>query len=298
MGFFLATVGGLRFGKGMSYENLRLGALVVALVGVVGIPSAVAELPTLGEKKWLGHFIGFENKKFGYGFMVQGKSFIKVVGSDGEPLTRKLAVQVEFLVEEILPDGKPCVRQLLPESLESLQPAGKEPKNVVIRGKVKGDTRFEISVDEHRGVISLGGRLLDKGPKGKNPVRFSIRMKFPNAYPYAKRSGDKQREEAFEEKIRNDRMSVTWTDGKRVKQATDQVIDAGSEGINGPGISALQVEFSSYAGKKIGCVASVNSVMMLSGKQAGPLHDGFVLTWTADPVKDVNGLARLSFDVR
>ncbi len=282
----------------MIYGKLRIAVLIVTWIGGLGVPLGFAELPALGEKKWLGHFIGFENKKFGYGFTVQGKSLIKVVGAKGERLTPKLAIQVDFLVEEILPNGKSNVRLILPESLVSSQPAGNRPKNVMIQGKVKGGISFEVSVDENHGVISLGGRLVDKGSEVKNPVRFSIRAKFPNAYPYAKRGGDKERKEAFEKKIKSDRVSIIWTDGKHVKLATDQVVDVGSKDVNGPGISALQVEFGSYAGKKIGCSASVNSVITLSGQQAAPLHDGFELTWITDSVRDPKSLARLSFDVR
>ena len=271
--------------------------MIIGFCGL-GLSSASAGLPSLNEKRWLGYFIGFQNKKFGYGFTVYGKSSIKFVGLKGEPLTPKLAIQVDFMIEEILPSGKSCVRLILPESLVSSQPAGKSPKNVVIRGKVKGDASFEVAVHEDHGLISLGGRLVDKGKLVKNPLRFSIRMKFPKAYSSTKNDRDKKKQEVFEEKTRKDRMSITWTDGKHIKQATDQPVDASSKEISGPGISALQVEFSSFAGKKIECVASANSVIALSNGRAGPLHDGFVLTWVSDSAKDPQGLARLSFDVR
>lgn len=264
----------------------------------LALPSASAGLPSLAEKKWLGHFIGVQNRKFSYGLTVYGKSVIKVAGLKDEPLPAKLAIQVDFLVEEILPNGKTYIRQILPETLGCTQPAGNYPKNVVIRGKVKGDASFEVSVHEDRGLISLGGRLLDKGTLVKNPVRFSIRMKFPSAYASTKRDLDKKQKAAFEQKTRQDRMAITWTDGKRFKQATDQVVDARSKDVNGPGISALQVEFSSFLGKKIGCVASANSVIILSNRHAGPLHDGFVLTWVSDSANDPGGLARLSFEVK
>lgn len=282
----------------MITRKLRISVLIATWIGGIGFTPVAAELPTLTEKKWLGYFIGFDHKKFGYGFTVHGKSLVKVVGAKDQPLSPKLTVQVDFVVEEILPNGKTYQRLILPESLESSQPAGNHPKNVIIRGKVKGGASFEISVDEDRGMILLGGHLVDKGELVNNPVRFLIRVKFPNAYPYTKRDGDKERKKAFEEKIRNDRMSLTWTDGKRVKQATDKVIDAGSKEINGPGISGLQVEFSPYDGKKIECAASGNSVIALSSERAGPLHDGFVATWVPDPAKDHAGEARLSISVK
>jgi hypothetical protein len=288
----------LALGAGMIGGNLRIVVLAASLIGGAGIQPVSAELPGLGEKKWLGHFIGFENKKFEYGFTVQGRSLIRVIGAKDVPVIQKLAIQVDFLVEEILPDGKTYVRFIVPESLESAQAAGNDPKNVVIRGKVKGDAAFEVSVNEDHGVISLGGRLVDRGTLVKNPVRFSIRVKFPNAYPYAKKGGDRKEAKAFAEVTKNDRIQLTWTDGKRVKLPTDKPADGGSKEVNGPGIASAQIEFSPYDRKKVECTASENSLLTLSTEQAAPLHDGFSLTWVADPAKDPEGRARLSLDVK
>lgn len=56
----------------------------------------------------------------------------------GDMMTSKLRVLVVFQVEQIMADGKisPCA--ILPETLESAQPAAIDPKQTVIRGKVKG----------------------------------------------------------------------------------------------------------------------------------------------------------------
>ncbi len=282
----------------MFARNQKLGLVVTGLLGFAGISPLFAELPGLSEKEWLGHFVGFQNKKVRFGITTQGKATIKILGEDSEPLNQRLAIPVEFLVEEVMPDGKITAKSIKPETLESAQPATNKPENMVIRGKVTGDASFEAFVNEDRGVISLGGRLLDRGNLTRNPVRFLLRLKFPNAYPSAKTDGDKDKEKELKDKMKNDRLQLTWSDGKRVKQAVDKAVDAGSQEINGPGIAAMQVEFTTYDEKKLEIIASENSSMRLSNTQSAPLNEGFMLTWMVDPAKDPEGKARLSFEVK
>ncbi len=282
----------------MSVRNCTLGMWAAGLLGLAGVSTVSADLPGLEEKEWLGYFVGFQNKKFQFGITSQGKGTIKVIGKKGEPLAQKLSIPVEFLVEEIRPDGKISVKAIKPETLESAQPATHKPQQIAIRGKVTGEASFEVFVNEDRGVISLGGRLLDPGTLTKNPVRFSIRLKFPDAYPYDSATGDRKEEKELKEKTKNDRLQLNWTDGTRVKPPTDKAVDAGSKEINGPGIAAMQIEFSSYAEKKFEFTASENSSMMLSSTRSAPLSEGFILTWMADPAKDPEGKARLSFEVK
>lgn len=276
----------------------KLGVVVAGLLGFAGISPLSAELPGLSEKEWLGYFVGFQNKKVQFGITSQGKATIKILGKEGVPLNQRLAIPVEFLVEEVMPDGKISAKKIKPETLESAQPATNKPEKMVIRGKVTGDASFEVFVNEDRGVISLGGRLLDRGTLTKNPVRFSLRLKFPDAYPSAKTAGDKDKEKDLKDKMKNDRVQLTWSDGKRVKQAADKAIDAGSKEINGPGIVAMQVEFTTYDEKRLEVTASENSSMSLSNTQSAPLNEGFMLSWMMDPAKDPEGKARLSFEVK
>ena len=298
MGFSL--VGSARgvLGGGMSRRNHTLGLWAVGCLGFAGITPISAELPGLQEKEWLGYFVGFQNKKFQFAITSQGKAAIKVIGKKGEPLAKKLTIPVEFLVEEIRQDGKPSVKNLMPETLESAQAATLKPQQIVIRGKVTGGASFEAFVNADRGVMSLGGRLLAPGTLTKNPLRFSIRVKFPAAYSSAKAAGDKKKENELKDKLKDDRLQLSWTDGTRVRQPTDKAVAAGSKEINGLGIAALQVEFSSYDEKKFEFTAAPGSTITLSGGPAAPLHEGFTATWRADPAKDPEAKARLSFEVK
>ena len=281
----------------MNFSKQGLGAWVAGLVVVAEISPVSAELPAMQEKEWLGYFVGFANKKYQFGLTAQGKATIRLTGKDDGMISQKLVIPVDFIVEEIAPDGKVTVKYAQPESLESAQPATNKPQDVTIKGKVTGGATFEMYIDEDRGVMAFGGRVLDPGTL-KNPLRFSIRVKIPDVYADANKGIDKKEQKAFEEKAKSDRVQLSWTDGKRVKQDADKAVDANSKELNGPGIAAAQITLSPYLGKKLEFVSSANSAMNLVGEKAAPLHSGFSLVWIADQAKDPGGKARLSFEVK
>jgi hypothetical protein len=278
--------------------NAKFVLMAMGVMGVTGVSPLSAELPTLQEKEWLGYFVGVEDKDFLFGVTTAGKSTLRVLDEKGGSISSKLAVALLFEVEEVLPDGRTSVRKILPASLESAQVATTEPKDVAIKGKVKGDAAFEVQVTEDRGVISVGGRLLDRGTLTKYPVRFSVSMKFPSVYLYGKVQADKKKQKAFDEKIENDSVRLIWTDGKKTKLSTNEPLDAKSKEVNGPGISAAEIEFSPYREKKFLVTASEGASLVMANEKAGPLSEGFTLTLVSDPVKDAEGKARLRFEVK
>jgi hypothetical protein len=182
--------------------------------------------------------------------------------------------------------------------LTSEQPASIGFNDITYRGKVTGDASFEVTINNDRGKISLGGKLLDPGTL-KNPLRFAIIVNFPNGYPdNSEKAEGKKEEKAFADKTKNDRLQLKWTDGKGVKPSLTEATDASSKEINGPGISALSLELSSFQGKKLEFFASDGSSFTLSNASGKSLHDGFKATWLVDPAKDPEGKARLSFEVK
>ena len=278
-------------------KKLTIGFSAAAgLVTMMGLAPASAQLPTLQSKDGLGYFINVETKDSVFGINSLGKGLLRPIGKKG-PVGTSLGIPVEFTVEETFSDGKVVVRGILPEGLASAQPATDKPVNVSFHGKVKGDAGFEVFVNEVRGEISLGGRIVD-ATAAKNPTKFSIRFKFPDVYSYDKDGGDRQAQKKFEDKTKDDRMQVTWTDGKRVKVSTTDKVDATSKEINGPGISELEVQFSTYLDKKFHFAASPNSVITLVNTPNEALHRGFTLIWTADVAKDPEGKARITFSVK
>ena len=298
MDFSLAAKGRMRLLKTMNFESSKACVLAASLICGFGVLPASAQLPMMQEKEWLGYFTGVETNDFKFGVGADGNTTIKINEKKGDSLSNKLTVNLDFHVEQTMPDGKVVLLKVLPETLESPDTPTTKPKNTVIRGKVKGDAQFEVTVDEARGGILLGGRLLDPGTLPKDSLRFIIVVKIPNAYTDVKTGTDKKDVKAFEERIKDDCVQVTYADKKRKKLSAAESVDAGSKEVNGAGITAVGVQFSTYKGKEMDFTASPNSLLRLSGKQPGPLQDGFLIIWAADAAKDPKGAARLSIEIK
>ncbi len=283
----------------MKIKNPLVCALVVGLVSAVGVSPLRAELPSMTEKESLGYFAILKTKDYQFGITSQGKATLKMVSKTGEVTTQKQTnIAVDFLVEETWPSGKVSQKAIVPESLESSQAATDKPKDIVFRGKTKEGAGYEIFFTEDHGAVSLGGHMLPSEPPSKNPLRVVVRVRVPNAYPDTKDLNDKKVAKAFEQKTAKDRLTLIMTDGKRTKLSTTDSIDAGSKEINGPGITAAQLELSPYLGKKVELKASENSTMALSNTAPAPLQDGFMISWSADAAKDPQAKARLTIDFK
>lgn len=281
----------------MMIKNFRGVAFATGLFSAAGILPVPAELPSMSEKDNLGYFVVARNRSFNYGLTANGKGSMKLMNPKGGEISSKLAIGLDFSVLETMPDGKVISRQIKAETLESAQEATDKPKDVVFKGKVTGDIEFEAYISEDRGGILLGGRLLNAGAL-KNPTRFVIDMKFPTTLPEAKSEPTKKDTKAYEDKIKDDKVQLKWTDGKKAKIDANEDVEGSSKEVSGPGISAAVVEFSAYSDRKIQATASPNSSMVISNKDKGPLSSGFSLVWSADVAKDPDGKARLSVDVK
>jgi hypothetical protein len=268
------------------------------MIQTLGMVPLAAQLPILNDKEWLGYFTGFETKKIRWSFSSEGKSTLRVVGEKGDLTSEKLSISFDFIVEETLPDGKIAIRTLIPESLESAQAPTTKPKGIVIRGKVRGDASFELNIDEEGGKLSLGGRVVDPGPTAKNPLKFGIRIKFPNAYPDDASMDDKKKLKAFETKIKNDRIQFIRIDKTRDKQSLTESVELDASAMNGPGITNAEIEMAGYKERKFQLAATESSLINIIRTKAGPMNGGFVVAWSTDPAKDPQGKARLMIEVR
>jgi hypothetical protein len=251
-----------------------------------------AQLPSLSETDNLGYFAVSETRDFRYGLTTHGKNEIKVLRDKGGQHSAKLDIDLNVKIEEKMPDGKVVSRQLKVDSLESAEEPTATLGNVVYKGKVTGDTEFEVSVSATRGGILLGGRLLNPDTL-KNPTRFSIDVKIPLTLPELKADPSKKDLKKYEESIEDDEVRLEWIDGGKTKIDANEPVEGASKEVTGPGIESAVIEFGAYSGKEIELIASPNSKMTLSNGEKGPLSSGFVLNWSADVAKDPEGKARL-----
>jgi hypothetical protein len=278
-------------------------ATLISAVG--GISSAFADLPSLPEKPWLEYFLVSENRSFIFAFNNWAGGNLIPAGKGGKEISIQYHLPVTFVIEEVLPTGATVTKKILPESLETKDKATLKPGKISFRGKVTGDASFEGFVEVERGIISVGGRLLDPGTLTKNPLRFGVRVTVPDVYRNAKKPGKEGAKDApkdaakeFAKKIKDDRYSMVWTDGKRVKFDGTDKIEADPKNVNGPGIKDLKVEIAPYQGKSLEFSASENSKIALWTRLEQPFSDGFSINWYPDPAKDPETKARLKFTVK
>lgn len=280
----------------MNMSSFQAVGLLVAVCGA--LPRASAELPALNEKPWLGYYAAYADRRFQITMDPKGEITLTPMNDKGSPVGSKIAIAIEAGVEELHPDGKVVLRRIKPETLASQEAPSEDFEKFTVTGKVSGEAGFELHVGQDRGTITLGGRLTDPGTLTKLPVRFAIRVKVPDVYPYEKVS-DKQHDKEFLKKIEDDRIELKWTDGKRVKQDFEPMVEAASKQLNGPGIAAAQIEASAYKDRRFLLMASPGSSMGLWNAKSAPLHEGFTVTWLPpEPAKDPETKARLSIEVK
>lgn len=141
---------------------------------VFSAPLSHAQLPQLGEKPWLGHFIGIKEKKFQFGITSKGDAVLHPLKRDGTMVALFNPIKVNYEILETMPDGKVVSQQVKVDSLASAQPPVEDPKlPVTFTGKVTGDAAFEMTVAPERGGFSLSGKVTDKGSV-TNPLQFVV----------------------------------------------------------------------------------------------------------------------------
>jgi hypothetical protein len=276
-------------------------ALAVIAFAAAGVLPAFAQLPSLDKQPWFGYFAAFSNAKFRFGVTSHGKIILTPMLGRDKPVGHKMELSIDIAIEELTPGGKTITRKIKPETLASAQPATDKLQKTTITGKVTGDASFEVTIEQQRDVISIGGRLLDPGTLKKNPLRFAIHCEFPDAYYSAKTNARKdaaKAAKAFEKTIDDDRIQLMLTDKKRKKLKLDEKIGPINPEINGPGIAEAEVEISSYKGRKFVLTSAPETPIKLWNAHARPLHQGFSFVWTPDPVKDKEGKARMSIEVK
>lgn len=297
-GFSLASGGPPRFvDRVKTLSRLAAAATTLILAGT----AAHAQLPALGEPPWLGYYGAFKNKRYQFGITTTGKVSLLPMNTRGEPIFSKMGIDIQFGIEETMPDGKVVMRRVIPESLQSKEPASDRIEKSTITGKVTGDAAFELHVEQQRGIVFIGGRITDKGTLTKNPTRFAIRAIFPTLYPRDKKVEkdiDEKAGKDFKKKTEDDRVDLKYTDGKRAKIDSVEDVLASSKEVSGPGITSAQLEFAAYPERRFEFTASPNSSFILQNDAAAPLHEGFTINWKADEAKDKDGRARLAIEVK
>lgn len=281
----------------MKNQSWLVAVMAAVLVSSAGVQRAAAELPILKKQPWIGYFAVFENRHYQFSVDTNGAAYLTLMNPKGEPMGEATKIAVSFVVEEIMPNGETRLKKTKKGSLESTDPATDKLGKITFHGKVTGDAAYEVTIEQERGDIFIGGRITDTGTLTKDPLRFTVRVKVPNVYAEVEKKG-RMAHKAFEKRIKDDRMDLKWTDGKRLKQNFTDRVDVTSKEINGPGIANAEAEINYYNGKKLRFDATEDSAITLWNDSPAPLHEGFTVNWVVDTAKDPTGKSRLSLQVK
>lgn len=238
-----------------------------------------------------------EGRKFNFMLDPWAKGKLVPFGKTGKEIGESLIIPVTFVVEEVLPTGKTTVHEISHDSLETKeQPFVKQGK-ATVRGKVSGNATFEGFFELDKGTARYGGRILDPGTLTKNPLRFGVRLTFPTMYKNVKKD-EKNDAKAFAKRLKEDRFTFVWTDGKRAKLEGGDKVSPDAKAANGPGIAEFKAVLGAYAGKSFEFTAPPDSKMLVWARQEQQFHEGFTVTWYPDPAKDPDAKARFVIDVK
>lgn len=280
-------------------RNFRL--LLLAGLAAPLSPCAHAQLADLGKEPWLGYFAAHEDRRYTLGITTQGQIKLTPLNDKGVAFGPNSVMTVLFGIEEVLPDGTAEMKTVKPDTLKCEQAGAVKFERLVITGQVSAEAVFEAVIEQKSGVISIGGKVVDKGKFTKNPIRFAVRAKMPNLYPWMNDEvvkTDPKKATGFLKRIAEDEIELTRTDGKRIRQKFDQPVDTASAEVSGPGVSRLEFVMNNFTNRKFLFNASENSRMILSNTAATPLYRGFSINWTPDAEKDKDGKARFGFVVK
>ena len=282
-----------------SHRMLSLGLVVLGLLGFA--PSRVAaQLPMLEEEGWLGYFAGLTESRFLFGIDSQGLIIINPNVKAKGP-SDNMAIKIEPLVIEQMPNGGTTTKNLAVDSLETSDQPTLKFKQAVYRGKVTGDAQFEVTVTSERGMIFAGGRILNPGSL-KNPLRFALQVRVPNFYPNLKieEEDEKKAAKELQKRLRGDQISLKSADGKRQKFDLLEKPDFKQAGLIDGMFTEVEVSAGAIKGRKISIAAAPNSFLKLSpsGSQPTELYKGLQVTWQVDAAKDPDGKARMAVGVR
>ena len=283
-------------------SRLRVIIFATALAAT-GSQTLPAQLPSIDKQPWIGYFAAHTSNRYQIGISSMGELHLKPVVS-GAAIANSYLIEIVPTVLETQSSGKIVAKRIIADSLETTDTATDKLEKATYRGRFTGDAAFEITVEQNRGIILVGGRLLDPG-KLKNPLKFALSLEIPNLYPSERKPGadlnerEKRREEkALADKLRGDRLSLKRSDGSSLRQPLSESVDAASGEINGPGISELELQTETFRGRRLMLNASPGTAMTLSNSKSAPLYQGFDVAWTPDPTKDPDGKARLAISFR
>lgn len=277
--------------------------IVLLLIVVPALESANAQLPMAKDATELGYFALVEEKKLKFSINTAGDIQLQPLNREKTPAGEPLNIQPSIV--ETQPGVSEIPRGLIANSLETKEEPAARLTKTSYRGKADNDAVMEAAVEASRGVIFLGGKILEKG-KSMNPqhVRFAIPVHHvyvgeKNRIAAIENVEDKEKQQKeFNKKIRNDSISLRLAGGKRLKFKMQDPIETLNAQIKGTPIEQVELEYAAYPDHKFLFTAAPNSEIALEAAKGTPLHTTLSIHWKSNPEKDPEGKARLALQLK
>mgnify|MGYP007022323148 CR=1 FL=1 len=272
---------------------------LMVLASCLGLGAATAELPTIEDGPGMGSFASCDGKTFQLRVADDATVTVNPLKKNGEP-TSYLRLRFNHSVRQVLPNGKLRPLEIDPTSLKSEHPATNELTETVITGIAGDGASFEIRVAIDKDVLSLGGRITDPGNETKFPLSFHFDTNLGHfrGRLLQRLDGDKKE---FERIVGEDWFKLRHLDKKTVKHSlTDIYEESDLADLNGPGIREVEVQASIVDKNKrilLFEATGASSMRFSKRKGSGPYYEGYALDWSSDAGKDLNGDARLVFEI-
>ena len=149
-----------------------------AILGGALPQSARAALPML-EQPWLGRFAVAVDRNFKFYVSRDGTMELELYDRADNSIGEQHVIAIWLVAEEVAPGGVVATwLTVVPESVESADPATDKLRKTTLRGKMAGNdpaatVSFEATIERDGSSILIGGRVTDPGPF-KNPVRLTV----------------------------------------------------------------------------------------------------------------------------
>jgi len=273
-------------------KSIRNLGICIA-TGILSLGTATAQLPSLSKGDFIGRFAGISGNRFDWGMDPNAKGELRPYDDKKKQMGIKFTIPTVITVEETLPDGKIIQRQIDIKSLTTDDKPTEKFEKLTFRGKVTSGAEFEIVIEQTRGSIHYGGRLISPSKDTKNKQRLMISSYISPIYEAADRT-----DKAFLRSVSGDVVKILRADGSRYRAKTNDLIENFKQDGLGLGIRQVEVHFDGYRGRDFEFIAHGASTIEIYQRVTAPLNTGFTVQWSPDPDKDADMSSRFEIKVK
>lgn len=275
---------------------MKLFSHFTALALLTG--TAIAELPTMQEKDWLGVFAAMEGRNYDFKVRTHGGS---------EMLMKKnkkvVSIHSVFAVRCVLleQEGKKWVKRTLDkDSLESKQEASLDLEKVAYTANFTGDTKLGITHEFDGEEVLVGVKVLEK--KTKNPLRIGMEVVVPDLYKL--HGKDKPTEREMKKKLKDFEIRMISTDGKtKLKLDGGDVVEEefkldAKDQLGDKTVKYFSIESDKMGDNQLVLTTEEEDYGEMEIKQTKPLYHGLTVRWFPKEDKIGKEGCRLKIEVK